>query len=64
MHNLYKTITYAVVLFCSLNKTNYEFYRTSIIRRLISISDDEKQITYCNHHKSWIVTNPEGKVQA
>ncbi len=35
-----------------------------IKRGLIKMSDDEKQITYCNHHKPRIFTNPEEKVQA
>ncbi len=32
--------------------------------KLVSISPDEKQITYCNYHRSRNFTNPEEKVQA
>lgn len=35
-----------------------------IAKKLISISEDEKQITYCNYHRPRNYNNPEEKVQA
>jgi type I restriction enzyme M protein len=35
-----------------------------IINKLITISDDEKQISYCNFHRPRNYSNPEEKVQA
>lgn len=41
-----------------------DLIQEGIKNKLISISDDEKQISYCNYHRPRNFNNPEEKVQA